>query len=394
MTHADLNIRPQTGKAAGLAFAAGIAGVAAMGLGYAADAKTFHQAFLMAFVFWVNMSLGCLAVVILHHMTGGGWGLMIRRIGEAGIKTLPLMALLFVPLALVGVHSLYKWADPQIVKADHIIQHKAPYLNVAAFQARGAIYFALWILSGLALVRLSRRQDETGDPGILRRFQWVAAPAGILYFLTATFSSVDWGMSLDPHWFSTMYGVIFIIGQGLGALALMLAVAILLARTGPLRGVLRTEYLHDLGKLMLAFTMLWAYVSFSQFLIVYSANIKEEIPYYIRRFHGGWEYLSVALIAFNFAVPFLVLLSRDLKRNPRPLLAVALYVIVFRFADIFWTLAPSMRGDAFRVHWMDFAALAGIGGLWLGVFLKSLATRPAVPVNDPRLEEALANGGH
>lgn len=396
MSHPDLTAKPDTGRAANIAFGVGVAATAVLFAGYFSNPKTFYQAYLMGFLFWVNMALGCLALVMVQHLTGGAWGVMIRRMAEAGIRTLPMMAVLFVPLGLFGVHKLYKWSNPEIVAVDHVLQHKAPYLNVPGFQIRALVYFALWCGIGYLLVRLSRRQDATGEPGLGRTFARVSAVGGILYFVSMTFASVDWGMSLDPHWFSSMYGVIFIIGQALGAVALLLVTGILLARSEPMRSVFRTDVMHDLGKLMLAFTMLWAYVCFSQYLIIYSANLKEEIPYYIRRGQGGWEFVTVLLVACNFVLPFMVLLSRDVKRSRRMLLWVAVWVAALRYLDLYWMLAPSMRGDSLAgaLTWMDAAALAGIGGLWLGMFLRGLGSQPVVPARDPAFQEAMAHGGH
>ena len=379
-----------------IALIVGAVGFVLFLIGWFVNVTTFYQAYLMAFFFWLNMSLGCLALIMIQHLSGGRWGMTIRRAAEAGIRTLPMMAALFVPLALFGVYRLYEWADPALVASDHVVQHKAPWLNVAGWQIRAVIYFALWIGAGTLLVRASRRQDATGDPNVRRTYARVSAVGGILYFFSMTLASVDWGMSLDVHWFSTMYGVIFIIGQALGAMALLLFTLILLSRYEPLKTLFRVDAMHDLGKLMLAFTMLWAYVSFSQYLIVYSANLKEEIPYYIRRGHGGWEFLSVALIALNFFLPFVVLLSRTVKRTRSLLLWVAALVVALRFLDIFWTLAPSMRGDsmAAAISWMDFAGMIAIGGLWVALFLRNLSTTALLPFRDPKFEEAIVHGGH
>jgi hypothetical protein len=390
----DLTVRPATGRAASIAFAIGIAGLVALAAGYAVSPKAFFQSYLMGYMYWVYLSLGCMVLVMLQYMTGGRWGVATRRIGEAGIRTLPLMAVLFLPVAFAGIGALYEWSHPEAVSASHVLAHKAPYLNAGAFRLRALAYFILWISFGYALLRLAARQERAPKPETYPGFRVFSAAGGILYFLTMTFAAVDWGMSLDPHWFSPMYGVIHIIGQALAAMALFIAVAALLSRSAPFRSLYGAEILHDLGKLLLAFTLLWAYVCFSQYLIVYSGNLKEEIPYYIRRLHGGWQVLAVALMLFHFALPFAVLLSRGSKRNARVMLVVAVWMLVLRYADLFWQLAPSMRGDTLSVKWTDFAALAGIGGVWLGVFLRALGSRAVVPVNDPHFKEALADGGH
>ncbi len=362
-------------------------------VGASIDPKQFLYSYLVAFMFWLGIALGCLAIVMLHHLSGGRWGLVIRRMLEAGTRTLPLMALMFVPVA-VGVGSLYTWANPDIVAADEILREKSLYLNVPFFLARALVYFGIWAALAYLINRWSLEQDRTADPQLARRLQLVSAGGIVLYALTITFASIDWVMSLEPHWFSTIFGVLFMGGQGLSALSFVIAVAVVLAARKPMNDVLTPSDFQDLGKLLLAFVMLWAYFSFSQFLIIWSGNIAEEVPWYVHRLTNGWQWIGGALILFHFAVPFVVLLSRSSKRRAQTLGAVALVVIVMRLVDLFWLIAPEIHQHGIAVHWLDVLLPIGLGGIWLAHFASQLANRPLLPINDPYLAEAMESGGH
>jgi hypothetical protein len=241
--------------------------------------EQLFRSYLIAYLFWFGIALGCLPLLMLHHLVGGAWGFVIRRILEAGTRTLPLMIVLFVPL-LLGIHSLYEWSDPEIVARDQILQAKHAYLNVSFFIIRAVVYFAAWIIFAYFLNRWSAEQDATGNPILLRRFQLLSAPGIVVYTLGITFASIDWGMSLEPHWFSTIYGMLFIVGQTLAALAFVIPVAVLLSDSPPASGFMKADVFQDLGNLLLAFVMLWAYISFSQYLIIWAGNLPEEIPWY------------------------------------------------------------------------------------------------------------------
>ncbi|MDO8795237.1 MAG: hypothetical protein Q7J25_11520 [Vicinamibacterales bacterium] len=392
------------------AFAAGAAGLALCGLGFAIDRDQFFRAYLIAYLFWLGVPLGSMALMMVHHMSGGAWGVVIRRIFEASSRTLPLLAVLFLPIVF-GMQTLYPWANADLVAHDGALQHKAIYLNTPFFLARAAFYFACWI--GLATVfsRWSLAQDG-GDRKAARRMERLSGAGLVIYGLTITFAAVDWVMSLDPHWFSTMMGFLFMGSQGLAALAFTVVVAVALSRRAPMRDVFQPAHFHDLGKLMLAFVMLWAYFNFSQFLIIYSGNLAEEVPYYINRLTGGWQYVALVLVVLHFALPFALLLSRDLKRNANRLTAIAILVLVMRVVDLIFLVSPEFNAAGVNLHsinlhggehetgglffhWLDIAAPIGIGGVWLGYFLMQLAGRPLLPVRDAHLAEALeATGGH
>ncbi len=369
-----------------------IGGVAAVAcaLGAFADPAQFFRSYLTAYLLWLGISLGCLAILMLQHLSGGVWGFVIRRLLEAATRVFPLLALLFLPL-LFGLHQLYPWADPAKVAQDPLLQHKAAYLNVTGFVARAVFYFALWCGLSHLLSRWSLEQDQVPRAALRDRMQAFSAVGLLLYGLTTTFSAVDWVMSLDPHWYSTIYGMLFMAGGAVGGMALVIAMASLLARHRPLSDVLAPGHFHDLGKLLLAFVMIWAYFAFSQFLIIWSGNLPEEITWYHVRLAGGWRLVGLALLLFHFVLPFLLLLSRDLKRQGRALALVAAAVLAMRYVDLYWMVAPSFPEAVagLQFHWLDLAAPLAVGGLWLAEFLRQLKSRPLLPLNDPLLPQVL-----
>jgi hypothetical protein len=384
---------PRVASLQRLALVVGVAGLALCAVGFAANRAHFFKAYLLAYVFWIGIALGSLAISMLHHLSGGAWGVVIRRVLEAASRTLPFMALLFLPIAF-GVHELYLWANPEAVAKDAILQHKAAYLNVPFFIIRAAIYFVIWSALAYLLSKWSLEQEQRGETGQALRMQRLSGLGLVLYALTILFMSVDWIMSLDPHWFSTIYGILFMGGQGLSAFAFAIAVAVLLSRTEPMSRVIAPAHLHDLGKLMLAFVMLWAYFSFSQFLIIWSANLPEEIPWYLRRWGGGWQWVGLLLIFGHFVLPFVLLLSSDIKKSGRTLIGVALTIILMRIVDLFWNIGPLHHEESFGATWLDAVAPVALGGIWLAIFLWQLRTRPLLPLGEPYLAEALEHGRH
>ncbi|HEX9445098.1 MAG TPA: hypothetical protein VGA73_13315 [Candidatus Binatia bacterium] len=365
------------------ALAAGAAALALALAGALFDAPQFFRSYLVAYLFWIGFPLGSLALLMLHHLVGGRWGFVIQRLLEAAARTFPLMALLFLPLVF-GLGRLYVWAAPEAVAADPVLRQKSAYLNPGFFLARAAVYFALWILFGHLLAKWSREQDRTGDAALTGRMQNLSAPGLVVYGLTVTFAAIDWAMSLEPRWYSTIYGMMFMVGYGLAALALAVVGARLLAEREPLARAAVPDRFHDLGNLLLALVMLWAYLGFSQFLLVWSENLREEIPWYVSRTAGGWQAVAALLIVFQFALPFFLLLSRSAKRRARVLALIALVVLAMRWVDILWLVAPAFHPGRFYLHWLDLAALVGVGGAWLGVFLFFLGESSLLPLGDPR----------
>lgn len=346
-----------------------------------ASPTQFFRSYLLGFIFWLGVALGCVAILMLHHLVGGGWGFTIRRMLESGTRTFLVMAAFAVPL-LFGLRYLYVWADPTKEQA-----HGVFYLNVPFFVVRTVAFFGAWILLAHFLNKWSLEQDRTADPDLTQRLQKLSGPGLVVYGLTATFASIDWAMSLEPAWGSTIYGMIFIVTQALSAISLAIITSMLLSKTEPLAKVISPVRLNDLGNLLLTFTMLWAYLSFSQFLIIWSGNLPEEITWYVSRATGGWAWVAVILIVFHFAVPFLVLLNRFVKRRVRMLAAVAAWMIVMTLVDLYWLMTPAYNRAGPRFQWMDGMAVVGIGGIWIWRFLAQLKGNPLVPLNDPRMEQ-------
>jgi hypothetical protein len=365
-------------------------------VGFVLDREQFFRSYLLGWLFWLGVAVGCLGLAMLNHLTGGLWGLVPRRVHEAAARTIPALAVLFLPV-LLGLGSLYVWSRPEVVETDALIRSKVAYLNVPFFVGRAVLYFAVW--SGLAFVvsRWSRQQDEEPDPGRGGRLRGLSGVGLVALSGTTTFAAIDWGMSLAPHWFSTMYGVLFIVGWTLSALSFTIVLMARVASEPPMSEALGPGTVQDLGKLLLTFTMLWAYVNFSQFLIIWSGNVSEETPFYVQRLRGGWGVLAVALLLFHFALPFALLLSRPLKRHARGLAAVAGLMLVMQLVDLFWLIVPDLLTHghghaALRIHWMDLAAVLGLGGLWLFLFAREVRRRPVLPLGEPAVRALLAEG--
>jgi hypothetical protein len=364
----------------------GVVGLGACLLGALVNPAQFFRSYLVAYLFWLGCALGCLPIMLLHNLSGGGWGHVIRRALESGLRTLPLLALLFLPLVF-GLGHLYVWARPEAVAADALLRHKSAYLNVPFFLARAVVYFAVWIGAARLLERVAVDRSVPPDDPAAQRVRVVSGPCLALYGATMTFAAIDWAMSLEPHWQSTMFPLIVVGGQVLAAFGLVVAATIAVARRERLAAAVDPGLWQDLGNLLLAFIMLWAYFSFAQYLIVWSGNLAEEVPWYLHRLGHGYATLAVALVLLQFVVPFLALLSRDLKRSTGMLGAVAGLVVCLRFVDLFWLIVPEFHPGGLRVHWMDVAAPVGLGGLWLAAFSAQLGRKPV-------LQDALAHGTH
>jgi len=386
-------LQTQLNRIQKFALIVGVAALALCGVGVALNKAQFFQSYLFGYLFWFGIAVGCFSVVALHHLVGGGWGFVIQRILEAGSRTLPLMLILFVPL-FFGMRELYLWARPEAVAGDKILLQKAPYLNVPFFWIRAVLYFAVWGVSIYFLNKWSHEQDRTGYPLITQKIEKLAGPALAFYVLTMSFAAFDWVMSLEPHWFSTIFGAIFVVGQGLTTLAFAIIGVRLLEKREPIAGVIQTKHFHDLGNLMFAFVLLWAYVSFSQFFIIWSGNLPEEITWYMHRLHGGWGVMAMVIVIFHFFVPFVLLLLRKTKQRSKVLVKIAVAMFFMRFVDLFWTVAPNFNEGKFGIHWMDILAPIGIGGLWIAMLLSQLKSRALMPLHDPRLAEAFAASHH
>ena len=356
----------------------------------------FFRAWLIGFLFCLGLAVGSLALLMLQHLSGGQWGLVSRRVFEAASGTMWLVALFFLPV-LLGIPVIFEWSHADAVQANPIIGMKAPYLNVQFFVIRAVIYFAFWLLCTWLLNSWSAGQDRgtvATTPADSVRFRTVSAPGLLLLVLTVTFASVDWIMSLEPEWFSTIFGLLVMVGQGLSALSLAILVLALVAGSTAMAGTLVPRHFHDLGKLLLAFVMLWAYLAFSQFLIIWSGNLPEEIPWYLKRMQGAWGGVALLLVLGHFALPFLLLLSRDLKRHSGLLSKVALAVILMRLVDLIWLVAPAFDTHGLTSQWVNAALPLGLAGIWMFAFVRNLRSRPLLPVNDPYFKEIFAHEAH
>jgi hypothetical protein len=376
-----------------LALPVGAVFLLATAAGFAMDRGQFLRSWLFGLLFWLGIAVGSLGLAMLNHLTGGLWGAVPRRFHEAAARTVPYLGILFVPI-LLGAAAVYPWAAPEAAQ-DEVILRKAAYLNVPFFAARAVLYFAIWTGLGRLLSRWSAQQDAGPDAGRGARLRGLSGLGLVILSGATTFAAIDWGMSLAPHWFSTMYGVLFIVGWTLSALAFTIVLLARVASEAPFDRALRPVTVHDLGKLLLAFTMLWAYVNFSQLLIVWSGNVSEETPFYLRRLQGGWQVLAILLLVFHFALPFALLLSRPLKRNARALATVAWLMLAMQLVDLYWLIGPDLAGHGpsappLHLSWMDLAAVAGIGGLWLFLFARQARTRPVLPVGEPAVRALLA----
>jgi hypothetical protein len=368
-------------------FLAGAAGAVLSVIGLLLNATQFFQSYLMAYMFVLGGTLGCLALGMMHQLSGGAWGVVLRRPIGAAARVLPVLTLLFIPIAL-GMSHLYPWTHADVVARDPILLHKRLYLNTPFFLVRAVIYFAVWNTTSFFLNYWSLEQDRTGDPRLARRMQKLSGGGLVAYGLTMTFASFDWIMSLEPHWYSTIFGMLIVGGQGLSAFAFLILVLVWLSRRKPLSDIIVPGHFHDIANLMLAFVMLWAYFSFSQYLLIWSGNLPEEITWYQHRLQTGWRFIAILLVVFHFAVPFVLLLSRAIKREPSMIVRVAGGILVARVIDLFWLIAPEFR-DGLSISWMDVVLPLTLGSIWLGCFVWQLRGRAILPVYDPQFEEAL-----
>ena len=348
----------------------------------------FFQSYLMAYMWCLGITLGCLALAMVHQLSGGAWGVVIRRPIGAATRVLPVMTALFIPIAL-GMRHLYPWTDAALVAGDEALRHKRLYLNTPFFLVRAAVYFLAWNTISYFLNAWSLEQDRADDPRIARRMQFLSAGGLVAYGVTITFASFDWLMSLAPDWYSTIYGVLILGGQGLSALAFLIAVLVWLSRRPPLDRIVAASHFHDLGNLLLAFVMLWAYFSFSQYLIIWAGNLPQEITWYIHRLQNSWRGVGAGLIAFHFSIPFALLLSRRIKQHGEALVKVAALMLLVRLVDLFWLIAPEFHTSGISVSWLDVLLPLSMGAFWLGCFVHQLRGRALLPIHDPEFEEAL-----
>jgi len=388
--------------------ALGVGGIAliiwAVGLFF--NTEQALRSWLLGFIFWGGIGIGCLGLLLLQYVAGGAWGVVLRRPLEAGARTLWLVLILFIPIAVgVGMGKFYEWTHLPLT--DHVMEHRGVFMAPWLWIVRGFFYIFVFLLISWLLNSWSAKQDKAADiteaVGLLDRASRFSGPTIVIYTLAVTFAAVDWVLSLDPHWFSTIWGLLYLIGWALSAVAFMIALMAALVGTSPMNGILGRRHFHDMGKLMLALVMVWAYFNFSQFLIIWAGNLPEETGWFLVRMKGGWGWIGAGLILFHFAFPFLVLLQQDFKRRARWIAGLAMFVLFMRLVDMFWHIGPtahvdpnwSLQPGAFYVSWLDLVGPIAVGGIWLWWYFGELQKRPMVPANDPYFERAIEHGhGH
>jgi hypothetical protein len=370
------------------------AGVGVLGLagcigGWMFAPADFFVAYLFGHEFFLGLSLGALGLLMIHHLTSGYWGYSVRRFFESAVATLPFLAVLFVPI-FFGLPYLYPWKNPSIVAEDEILRRRIYYLNTPGYIFRSVVIFTIWIVMAHFLLKWSTAQDVTTSVEPTRKMRTLSGPGLVIYPVTMTFAALDWLMSLEKDWYSTMFAVMICIGQMLSALAFVISLLSAAARNRQFAPIISVEEtLHKIGNLLLAFTMLWAYLEFGQLLITWSGNLPHEISWYLNRVADGWRWVCVFLFLFNFFIPFFLLLMRPVKRRVQILASVAGCILMAHVVDVWWTIAPSLHPHHFYFTCWAIVSFMGIGGLWSAAFLWNLQRRPVVPLNDPRFAVAI-----
>jgi hypothetical protein len=370
------------------ALIAGVVGLALTAAGFTMDAAQFYHSWLVAFVFWVTLGLGGLFFTMIHHAGGAEWSTVLRRTSESVMMTLPLMLVFFIPV-IFGAHDLFHWTHEEAVAGDALLQKKAPYLNMTFFTIRGVVYFAIWSVLAILLYKKSIKQDETGDPELVPSMRRISAPGLVLFGLTATFAAFDWLMSLDPHWYSTIFGLYVFAGALLSIISFLVLSSLAMRSKNLLNDIISAEHYHDLGKFLFGFTVFWGYMAFSQYFLIWYANIPEETIYFHHRWQGGWKYITMILVFGKFLIPFIVLLPRFVKRNFNLMGLIAGWVFVMHWVDVYWMVLPNLHQHDVHFSWMDITATLGIGGVVLWYFWNKLTSTALIPVKDPNLDKSI-----
>ncbi len=385
MEHQD--ITKDLGRLQRNSLVVGLIGAAVAGYGYMVARDGFFQSWLMGFLYWFLIAAGSLGMLLIHHLTAGRWSFMIQRCLEAAAKTMPLLFILFIPIIL-GMTNLYEWARPEAAH-DEVIQAKALYLNVNGFIGRAALFFVIWSFLAYRLSALSNRQDqETDTTKTNQQLRTMSGPGLVLFVLASTFATIDWGMSLTPHWFSTMYGPLWLAFEGIASLSFMAIIANKIGHRKPVGHYMNHQYFHDIGNLMFAFTILFTYMAIGEYIIIWSGNLAEETEWFLER-QGDWNWIALTVAVCQFAIPFLLMLNKPVKRHGSILSKVALWVLGICYVSMHWLIAPTFRHRP-ELTWVDIACWVGIGGLWLAAFFGFLKSKPLLPLGDPRFKEKFA----
>jgi hypothetical protein len=381
-------LREDLSRGQNIAFAIGGVSILLTAVQLFLNPAQFYRSWMVGFLFAFGAGLGSLALLMLQYMTGGGWGMLVRRQLEAGSRTLPYLTILFIPIVF-GLGHLYEWTDAAKVQANPILREKSAYLNVTWWIIRTIIVFVIWNGYAFVLNRLSAKEEQTGDISISKRLMGWSGVGLLIYVLSLTSAGVDWIMSMNATWFSTIFGLILLATQGLTIVSTVIITTTLLMREPPLSGVVQKRHLHDIGKLLFMFTLFWTYVSFSQLLIIWAGNLPKEITWYIDRMNGGWGFIATLLLFFQWMLPFLILLSQDVKKNPKTIRFMAIWIIVIRLVDMIWLIEPNFHSQHLYISWSDITAPIGFGGLWVGIYLMQLKQRPLLAANAPDFKRYL-----
>lgn len=374
-------------------YGVGIAGLIASGVGYFLNADQFFFSYLTSFTFFISIALASMVLVMFHHITKSSWGTVIRRIPETFQSNLLIWSLLFIPI-LLGMSNLYTWTDADYVADDPIMLGKVPYLNIPFFVARQFLYFAVWGYMGYRLYKISVQMDHTRDWGLTQALRNVSAPGIAIFALTVAFATFDWLMSLDAHWFSTMFPVYFFAMSFQVIFPIIILFVFWMQKNGVLTNTIGKAHIYDLGAWFFGFTVFYAYIAFSQFLLQYYANIPEETLWFYFRLEGSWAYVTYMLLIGRFIIPFVLLLNREQKHNKKILTFVSVLVIVMHFVEMHWIVMPVLNDSGVSISWLDFATLIGLGGIFMGLFFQRFRKESMVPVNDPQLADSLDKHYH
>lgn len=374
------------GSVGKIVFAVGLVFLLISLYGYFNDSKQFYFSYLTSFAFWVSLGLGGLFFTMLHHISGAKWSTVILRISQAVMSVLPIMFILFIPI-IFGIKELYEWSSAEAIAHNSILAGKTGYLNVSSFITRSVIYFIIWGVLAFFINRYSRQQDDGADS--TKQLKFVSAPGMFLFALTISFAAFDWLMSLDPMWYSTIFGGYYFGGSFVIILAFLILISNHLKITGILGKEINSAHFSNLGKLFFGFIVFWAYLGGAQYFFIWYANIPEETVWFLHRWEGSWKTVSLILIIGHFLVPFISLIFFNTKRNRKILVFFALWIFVFHYVDMYWLIGPVNHHGNAQISWMDLSTFIGIGGIFISLFLNRLAAMPIIPINDPNLQSSL-----
>ena len=377
----------EKGSIGTIALIIGVIGLILSTLGYYSNSKQFYFSYLTSFTFWASLGLGGLFFTMLHHISGAKWSTVILRISQAVMSVLPMLIVLFLPI-MFGIKELYEWSNPEVLADNAILQSKTGYLNVSDFIIRTIFYFIIWGLLSFFINKYSRLQDEGKDT--TKQLKIVSAPGMFLFALTISFAAFDWLMSLDPMWYSTIFGGYYFGGSFVIVLAFLILISNYLKTNGTLENEIGSAHFSDLGKLFFGFIVFWAYLGGAQYFFIWYANIPEETVWFLHRWIGSWKTVSLLLILGHFLIPFISLVFFNTKRNRKILVFFAVWIFVFHYVDMYWLIGPVLHHESAHLSWIDLTTFIGIGGIFIALFWNRFTANAIVPVNDPNLPASLS----